>query len=112
MGAAEWWPGTALRYSAAPRTMSLLGFAQAFASTNIQGEVLGSFRLVVTSASCSAMRRCDAVIGAHWSSLCWRSPDLPSAVSLLCKPVAVGAVLALAVAHVSCREECWQTWGC
>lgn len=70
---------------------------------------MGGFRLV-TSASCSAVRRCDS---GHWSmlvSLCWKSPGLPLVVSLLSKGVAVPVVLALALACMPCGEECQQTW--
>lgn len=79
---------------------------------NLQGEVLGGFRLVVTGASCSAVRRYDR---GHWStlvSLCWKSPDLSPAISPLCEGVAIRAVLALAIACAPCGEERRQTWSC
>jgi len=57
------WLGAALCCYAAPRARPSLDFAQAVAPMNIQAEVLRSFGLVVTSAHCSAVRRCDS---GHW----------------------------------------------
>lgn len=97
---------------AAPRARPSLGFAQAVAPMNFQGKALGGSRLVTTSASCSAVRRCGS---CHWSTLvspCWKSPDLPPAVSLLCKGVAIRVVLPLAIACTPCGEQCQQTWSC